>query len=500
VTLPSPLLQHFRALGGGLPMDVPSQFKRLVASGAATLVLPTVESGFARYNGFTREFLTAADPLNDGSGASVLRYGAGDYCTSAAGTIATIFTPNFTYQSATLAAIVRLFADSNNSTLLGWLDKDSNPKWAARYKAAGTTVNACDLWPAGFPAGSPIVLVQRFTGGGSVDLGINTRVCSPAASGSRATEFTGISIGATETGTAQASGWIGPTIVSPVVKPPQWLGAIVDFAGAAFLDPMRMFTDFMDAPDLLIPFVGNSKAYRKNAGQGASFKTYMPVVSLQFDDGVARDYTDAYASLQATGLKGSFAIVHDLIGQSGRLTLAQILEMQAAGHDIHCHTMSHGSDPTSFAAFQYETKDAKDAMEALGIHIRVFTQPGSWTGAYNIDEATPWVYGSDADNLLRANFSAYTGYLYANTHACPAPANFRWGGIGVTHTTLSAYTAAVDDMIANRTGGIFEMDLGTGSPNASDLLALCQYIAGKVAAGQLLCVPTVQQMCPEYLT
>jgi len=68
--------------------------------------------------------------------------------------------------------------------------------------------------------------------------------------------------------------------------------------------------------------------------------TARTIVSLTFDDGYA-SVEAARKALDARQLHGTFYIPSGLIGQSGRLTLDEILAMQAEGHEIGGHTVNH---------------------------------------------------------------------------------------------------------------------------------------------------------------
>ncbi len=64
------------------------------------------------------------------------------------------------------------------------------------------------------------------------------------------------------------------------------------------------------------------------------------IVSLTFDDGNA-DQAAAAASMRTAGLAGTFYITDSWIGAPGYLTGAQLSEMNAAGHEIGGHTVTH---------------------------------------------------------------------------------------------------------------------------------------------------------------
>src|SRR5690348_5696366 len=64
------------------------------------------------------------------------------------------------------------------------------------------------------------------------------------------------------------------------------------------------------------------------------------IVSLTFDDG----YDDAPLAaqlLEQHGFRGTFYIISGVLGQSPYMSVAQVQALQAAGHEIGGHTVSH---------------------------------------------------------------------------------------------------------------------------------------------------------------
>lgn len=88
---------------------------------------------------------------------------------------------------------------------------------------------------------------------------------------------------------------------------------------------------------------------RENPDPNAFFGTKVvgePLLLINFDDGMATDYTVAYQEMKARGLKGTSYIITGTVGTSyggTRLTWAQIKEMYDSGvWDCQCHTNTHG--------------------------------------------------------------------------------------------------------------------------------------------------------------
>ena len=60
-------------------------------------------------------------------------------------------------------------------------------------------------------------------------------------------------------------------------------------------------------------------------------------IALTFDDGYDSCFKYAVPLMQSRGLRGSFAIIPDLIGTAGYMTLEQLRELKANGHEILTH-------------------------------------------------------------------------------------------------------------------------------------------------------------------
>jgi peptidoglycan/xylan/chitin deacetylase (PgdA/CDA1 family) len=63
-----------------------------------------------------------------------------------------------------------------------------------------------------------------------------------------------------------------------------------------------------------------------------------PKVIFTLDDGNASDYTVAFPYMSANGIRGASAIVSSVIGTGGKLSVAQMSEMAAAGWEFVNHT------------------------------------------------------------------------------------------------------------------------------------------------------------------
>ena len=103
------------------------------------------------------------------------------------------------------------------------------------------------------------------------------------------------------------------------------------------------------------------------------------VVSLTFDDGWA-DQQAALPYLNAHSMKGTFVVNSGLVGNSGIMSWDQLRSLQAAGHEIGGHTITH-ADLTQLdsASKRHEICDDRATLVAQGFDARSFAYPfGKW--------------------------------------------------------------------------------------------------------------------------
>ena len=71
----------------------------------------------------------------------------------------------------------------------------------------------------------------------------------------------------------------------------------------------------------------------------------VPRVAICFDDGIDSDYTEAFAYMQTKNVMGTSFVIYDKVNNpadAGRISLAQAVEMDAAGWEIGYHFISNG--------------------------------------------------------------------------------------------------------------------------------------------------------------
>lgn len=111
----------------------------------------------------------------------------------------------------------------------------------------------------------------------------------------------------------------------------------------------------------------------------------VPMFSFIVDDVMGGTYGNAYEwlfpTLESLGLKGGFAINTAQVGLEGAMTWLNIQEIQAAGHEILSHTITHPDLTTlSEADLITELNGSKLALEAQGLTVSNLVYPG---GSYN---------------------------------------------------------------------------------------------------------------------
>jgi len=106
-----------------------------------------------------------------------------------------------------------------------------------------------------------------------------------------------------------------------------------------------------------------------------------PLVSFQLDDGYVQDYSTVLSLFKTKGQVACSAIITSSIGQTGKLTQAQILDLQSEGWEILSHTVNH-PDLTTVSAevLTSELADSKTYLESIGCVVESVVYP---QGKYN---------------------------------------------------------------------------------------------------------------------
>lgn len=192
------------------------------------------------------------------------------------------------------------------------------------------------------------------------------------------------------------------------------------------------------------------------------------VVTLTFDDTYASHYTVAKPKLDQYGMPATAFVIQDYVGASGRMTLAQLKQMQEhSGWEIAGHASTgaiHAARFTSLTAVQMEAEAMKIKwfLEQNGFASDTLAYPG---GEYNnttltvaerhfAQTRTVYQYGETLPparrSKVRCNAYMSSGVATATVTALidRAKANKEWLVI-TFHDIVSAPSASTDYSITN---------------------------------------------------
>lgn len=137
-----------------------------------------------------------------------------------------------------------------------------------------------------------------------------------------------------------------------------------------------------------------------------------PLLSITFDDGYSGVYTYASPLLQQYGFLTTQYIIINGIGKNAYMSLAQIKALQAQGHEIGSHTVSHPRlADISSTQLQTELSQSKTQLETwLGVPVTNLAYPyGSYNAA--VKTATAKYYSSgrsvEVGYNSKSNFDPY---------------------------------------------------------------------------------------------
>jgi peptidoglycan/xylan/chitin deacetylase (PgdA/CDA1 family) len=143
-----------------------------------------------------------------------------------------------------------------------------------------------------------------------------------------------------------------------------------------------------------------------------------PMVTFAFDDPPATATREGAAILEKRGLKGTYFVAAGLAGQDSPFGLYasndDARRLQAAGHEIACHTYSHlDCGKASGPVIAEDVSRNSEALNAMGVTAQTFAYPYG-----DVSPAAKSVLG-DRFALLRA---LHHGIIEAGTDLNQAPA------------------------------------------------------------------------------
>lgn len=130
------------------------------------------------------------------------------------------------------------------------------------------------------------------------------------------------------------------------------------------------------------------------------------LVSLTFDDGIRVQYTNYFPILKEYGIKATFYVVTQWIGQPGRFNWNDLEELYDYGNEIGSHTHTH----------PHLTKLSKNNLDfELGRSLAALRRFRCTTLAYPFGE-----YDQEVINCATKYYSAARGYFVTNLWCNPA--------------------------------------------------------------------------------
>lgn len=179
-------------------------------------------------------------------------------------------------------------------------------------------------------------------------------------------------------------------------------------------------------------------------------------VSISIDDGYATAYTLGAPALERYGMRGSFGIIADKIGQGGYMTLPQLQDLVSRGHECVVHGPIGGTG--SLANYSASPTKAQDVANDLSYHRNYLIANGLNTrGSANV-YVYPQGYDrfSASDDTIRNALESigFVGGRRAGPSRQPkrntrGSASFTLPIIGHTWTSTPAEAANITAIVAS---------------------------------------------------
>jgi len=159
-------------------------------------------------------------------------------------------------------------------------------------------------------------------------------------------------------------------------------------------------------------FEGQMRAIRdmgfRGIGVGRALEFPSRSVAITFDDGCETDLLSAAPVLKQLGFGATFYVVAGWIGKPGFLSAPQVRELDDAGFEIGCHSMTHAylSDLDE-PGLSREIREAKETIEQLlGNRIEHFSCPGGRSDRRAVAIAKQAGFETVSTSVPRANRSS----------------------------------------------------------------------------------------------
>lgn len=216
----------------------------------------------------------------------------------------------------------------------------------------------------------------------------------------------------------------------------------------------------------------------------------IPAVTIQFDDGLVSTYTKGFAYMQTKGIKASALIHSATVDTSGRVTVANLQEMNTAGWDIANHTTDN-IVLTGMTEAQQETalNDCRVYLDGLGLTraSRHVTYP---SGLYNADTLAAMAATGMLTGKVSSPSRERMGVYYANN-----PYLFPFIMPGVTSMPPSDLIDQIEASTKEKTllMIVFHNILDAGATNPNYLTADFQTVIDWLYNNHVICL-TISQV------
>ncbi len=176
--------------------------------------------------------------------------------------------------------------------------------------------------------------------------------------------------------------------------PGEWQSASVMFTAPQNAVSMTMLHELEGEGELTVDAYRFAKANPPSGGLAHG------IVSLTFDDGWESQYAQALPILKEAGLKATFYIITNRVGEEEYVTREQVSEILSDGNEVSSHTQTHPDlreiDPD---AAQAELAQSQATLKEWGIGLS--------------GDGIAYPYGEYNSNIKWS--SNYAGYVYART-------------------------------------------------------------------------------------
>lgn len=202
-------------------------------------------------------------------------------------------------------------------------------------------------------------------------------------------------------------------------------------------------------------------------------------IHLSCDDGHASQYTEGVVRCAPYGFPITFFINLSVIGTADRLTIDQIKQIRALGHEIGGHSVSHADLTTvDLLQLQNELREPKQYFEKQGIACDSFSFPFTYANAASLREAY---------SVYNVCFSWGAGNA-AGKLTTPAPAD-GWCRIELGPTTTLAAISPKIDAVKTHGGllALFWHSIGNDPTHGVPAMVF-QQIIDYIAAQGIECV------------